>query len=135
MIDEEKKAKVLEPWRLRYLSDRGVRAHILFGPEAFGALCGLHTLRWMGTGSQAEYERSEDLPVCSRCWTKFYGRENVPRRSVDKAMYDTARNSAHRRLRRKYHIEFNRIYAEELQRLQNEIATEVAKNGSRERSA
>lgn len=53
----------------RYLPSGRVK-HALRRPSNVGAECGLYTLpasAWLGTGSQAEYERVAVLPECQSC--------------------------------------------------------------------
>ena len=58
----------------RLYTRRGSRAH-LSGPYATtGAMCDLSRDRdeeWLGTGSQAEYDRAAKLPLCRRCKSIF----------------------------------------------------------------
>jgi hypothetical protein len=60
--------------RERAYLPRGKRAHLLrYGDSANGsnaALCGLSPAfgdTWRGTGTQDEYERAAELPVCVPC--------------------------------------------------------------------
>lgn len=51
--------------------------HALRDTSKRQAICGLGLHRsedWMGTGSQAEYERAERLPLCKRCLQSSGGR-------------------------------------------------------------
>lgn len=49
---------------------RGRVRHALVSPTMGEALCGFGVRAatgWLGTGSQAEYERLAELPVCRSC--------------------------------------------------------------------
>jgi hypothetical protein len=56
----------------RYLRDKRVKHIVTQSPidGSWQSLCGVHPIPnwlWMGTGGQEEYERIEQLELCSRC--------------------------------------------------------------------
>jgi hypothetical protein len=60
---------MMERYMLRYVP-KGTRAHLLpNGMSNSKAVCGLYpwTTGWWGTGSQEEYDRAANLPLCQRC--------------------------------------------------------------------
>jgi len=56
-----------DTYNLGYLPT-GRKAHLFYGSMAGSAVCGIFSPNvWLGTGSQAEYERAKALPPCRRC--------------------------------------------------------------------
>jgi hypothetical protein len=60
----------------RIYTERGKRAHLT--DQGTVSLCGIwYPELFQGTGTQAEYERAADLPLCKRCKRKN-GNQDVP---------------------------------------------------------
>jgi hypothetical protein len=61
-------------WEYWYYTRRGTVRHALPYANANVAACGTSGWigGWYGTGSQAEYERTAELPPCKRCVARGY---------------------------------------------------------------